>query len=133
MLAYFGVDLLEDRHSLRRLHNLITRLPATSEYAAERDGVDPADRLWTTTDYLLAAAIDILQVSVWQFAAAHAKVPPRKPKPIPRPRDMAAKQRHRKTGPTAWPGRTIVVPKEAPWQAATSASASPTSTSDSVS
>lgn len=93
------------------------------------NNTDPADRLWTTTDYLLAMVVDLLQASNWQFASAHSKHRPRKPKPVPRPRDLAEKKRARAEAKPFWPGRTIKVKKGTPWQAETSASASPTSTS----
>lgn len=93
---------------------MINRLPAGSELQTERAGIDRVDRSWTQADYLLAIVVDQLAIANYQFAAANSKHrPSQKPKPIPRPRDQAAKdQRRRERKPGYWPGKTIVVPRE---------------------
>lgn len=65
------------------------------------------DRTWSTTDYLLAHVVDLLQVSNYQFALANSRHrPAQKPKPLPRPRDVAPRRDRQ------WMGRTLYTPKE---------------------
>ena len=63
-------------------------------------------RLWTVDTYMQANILDSLAWIQWSIAAANSKHPPRKPKPVDRP-----KLTRPKPGKKAkWAGKTIYVP-----------------------
>lgn len=69
------------------------RAPLDSEYAREKLGEQAQ---WSTTEHLLATLIDVTQIGVWQFAAAHSpRRAPDKPKPIPRPGQQSKRPQNR--------------------------------------
>ena len=77
MLATYGVDVLDPKVSLRRIHVLARRLPP---------GALPrvAEASWNTEAHLLARLNDAVDLLVWVTArAAGSKMA--KPKPLARP------------------------------------------------
>lgn len=80
-LLTLGLDLNDlgtERLSWRRLRAVLRHLPHTSatSQALHGDAV-----VWTSTDHLLAAAVDALNIANWQRTGKKQN----RPKPIPRP------------------------------------------------
>ncbi len=63
-----------------RFRAILTYLPPTSAFARSMHGQRAT---WSSTEYLLAAAVDALAAANWQRGGGKG----RKPKPIPRPGD----------------------------------------------
>lgn len=78
MLATYGVDPLDPSVSLRRIHVLLTRLPAGSVPAADTPAA------WTIESHLLAGLIDSMNALIFVTLKAHGGRPTR-PRPMPRP------------------------------------------------
>jgi hypothetical protein len=74
-----------------RLRAIVTYLPPTSALARSIHG---EKALWTTTDHLLAAAVDALASGNWQRGGGKGK----RPKPLPRPGETDAGARTMGTG-----------------------------------
>ena len=90
-LLALGLDLNDlgtDRLDWRRVRAVITYLPSTSALARSIHG-DKA--LWSTTEHLLASAVDALNVANWQRTGKKGG----RPKPIVRPGDEPAKNEKR--------------------------------------
>ncbi|MFE1308560.1 hypothetical protein [Streptomyces sp. NPDC058755] len=88
LLRHYGVDLLDwhrGRLTSRRVAVLVRHLPRDSALLRELHG-EAAE--WTTTDHLLAAAVDQLAEANWMFAMVNRdedSEPPEYPQPVPRP------------------------------------------------
>lgn len=100
MLAHFGVDILDRRCTLRRIHVLKDRLPA---------GVwpDPESEMsWSIESHLLAAVLDsigaLVYVTLKANGAKNAKLPKPVPRPKAKPRPPVQVPRNQKTGRSAW-------------------------------
>lgn len=94
--------------TLRRLRNLVERLPADSETVAAQGEISRTDRAWSTTDYLLANVIDLIQIGNYQFACAYGSGSnPPKPTPLARPGDQQQPEPKRTQ---EWPGMTVYTP-----------------------
>lgn len=98
MLAVFGVDVLDPRTSLRRIHVLMRRLPAGALPRVE------AAAAWSVEAHLLAGVLDSLAALTYVTVKAHGGKPTR-PKPVPRPG-----QGQRAAAPMSWGqvGRALV-------------------------
>lgn len=107
LLRYWGVDI--NKISVRRMRNLYERLPYDSDTFAEIAEVNPESRAWSPETYMLANVIDAVNYVAWSVQAANSKRPPRRPKPVDRPKITKPKPKNKKT---AWPGRTLVQKKE---------------------
>ncbi len=82
-------DLGTDRLSWRRLGVLIANLPPESATVREIVGAEYGS--WTTTDFLLAGVIDVLNGANWQRGGGKGS----RPKPLPRPKSLAQLERER--------------------------------------
>lgn len=67
---------------MRRLVVLLDHLPRES--ATVRAVVGERAR-WGESEHLLADVVDLMHAQLWQFASAHSKKRPKRPKPIRRP------------------------------------------------
>jgi hypothetical protein len=83
-------DLGTDRLTWRRLGVLIGTLPPESATLREING--PEYSAWQTTDYLLAAVVDVLQGANWQRGGGKGA----RPKPLPRPKSLLQLERERR-------------------------------------
>ena len=64
---------------------------------------------WTTSDYLLASAVDVLSVQAWlQTRDAQEKFPRHRPKPLPRPTWGEPEPMEGKTVPLGMGSATVV-------------------------
>lgn len=80
---YYRIDLLDlyrGKLSVRKLLSLIWGLPHGSALHIALHGDEAR---WTPGDYLLASAVDLLQVSNWLFVQANSKKGVRTPFPEP--------------------------------------------------
>lgn len=84
LLRYYGLrfDPRDPDLPWDELRDLVSHLPRES--ATVRAQVGEQAR-WGETEHLLAVVIDVLQAQAWQFASAHSKKKPKRPKPYPRP------------------------------------------------
>jgi len=78
MLAAYGVDVLDPKVSLRRIHVLLQRLPPHARRGGEH---------WSVESELLAGVIDHLAMLTWVTLRANGSKNATKPKPVPRPGD----------------------------------------------
>jgi hypothetical protein len=79
MLSTYGVDILDPGVSLRRLHVLLTRLPAGA-IPTRADNV----AAWTIESHLLANLIDAVNLLTYVTARAYGNKPDQ-PRPTWRP------------------------------------------------
>lgn len=92
-------DLFRGGLTFRRLEVLIAHLPADAATVAilaphVDTSVEPEhERLWTTTQHLLATVVDQLSWLGWMQAAANSKQAPPKPEPMKRPGAKKAPKR----------------------------------------
>ena len=103
LFFYYGVDINEC--STRRLRVLYEGLPYDSRTYQEIGDMPDEARLWTVDTYMQANIIDALAWIQWSIAASNSKHPPRKPKPIDRPK-LTRKPPVKKK----WVGKTVYVP-----------------------
>lgn len=96
---FYGLDI--NTCSVRRMMNLFSRLPYNSEVHYDMAEVPRESRVWDINTYMLANVVDMLGVVDWRLVAVNSKRPPRKPKPIERPKLKKPKKK-------AWLGKTIV-------------------------
>lgn len=82
------LDLWRGALTLRQLLVLVRHLPMDS---ATVKALEPA-AAWSTTDYLLAAAVDAVNEGNWLYACAHSEKAPDRPVRLARPADAAAPQ-----------------------------------------
>lgn len=84
LLRFYGlrVDPRDPCLPWDELRDLVTHLPRESATVREQVGEQAR---WGEAEHLLAVVIDVLQGQAWQFATAHSKKKPKKPKPYPRP------------------------------------------------
>lgn len=86
LLRFYGLDLWAELTGPRlrwcRLRVLIEQLPPGSATVRHIEGEKAR---WGETEHLLAVIVDVLQAQAWQFASAHSKRKPKRPKPYPRP------------------------------------------------
>lgn len=79
---------MRDEMTVRRLWVLISRLPpesATQIAVSGRPGEGVVRAEWTTTNHLLAAIQEQLQLTNHMYAAAHTERGRRNPVPAPQP------------------------------------------------
>ncbi len=76
MLAAYGVDVLDPRTSLRRVHVLLERLPPHARRGGEQ---------WSTESELLATLVDAVSTLTWVTLRANGSKASM-PKPLPRPK-----------------------------------------------
>lgn len=92
-MRFWGIDLQADldtpRLTWRRLSVLLAHLPPDSATLREIHG-EMAD--WTTTDYLLAAILDVNRGANWQRGGGKGS----RPQPIPRPKSAAQEKERQK-------------------------------------
>jgi hypothetical protein len=81
MLAAFGVDVLDPRTSLRRVHVLLERLPPHARRGGEQ---------WSTEAELLAGLTDHVAFLTFVTLRAHGAKSAKRPKPVRRPPLRAA-------------------------------------------
>jgi hypothetical protein len=104
LFFYYGVDINEC--SLRRLRVLYEGLPYDSLTNQEIGDMPDEARLWDVNTYMQANILDQLAWIQWSIAASNSKHPPRKPKPIARPK-LTNKRPEKKA---RWVGKTVYVP-----------------------
>lgn len=80
MLAHYGVDVLDRRVSLRRIHVLLQRLPA----GAWPDPDSPLS--WSIESHLLAALVDSVGALIYVTLKAAGSKSAKQPRPVPRPK-----------------------------------------------
>ena len=85
-MRFWNLDLHRDlgthRLSWRRLSVLIANLPKESATVREMLGAQFVE--WSTTDWLLAGVIDVLQGANWQRGGGKGS----RPKPVERPKSL---------------------------------------------
>ncbi|GAA3473884.1 hypothetical protein GCM10018965_084370 [Nonomuraea roseola] len=89
---YYQIDLLDlyrGKLSVRKLIALLSGLPRGSALHIATEG-DAAT--WSTSDYLLANAVDYLAIGNWLFVSANSKKGARNPRPEPVPRPGSQKK-----------------------------------------
>ncbi|GAA0954981.1 hypothetical protein GCM10009560_78960 [Nonomuraea longicatena] len=74
------IDLYRGKLSVRKLLSLLQGLPRGSALHVAITGEEAS---WSPGDYLLAATVDLLQVSNWLFMQANSKKGTRNPFPDP--------------------------------------------------
>ena len=86
-LAHYGVDVLHDAPTPRRIHSLLSRLPAGAWPGRE------SNASWSAEAHLLAAVLDGVNNLNWLTATVNSKKGrgPKRPKPTPRPGDAERK------------------------------------------
>ena len=91
-LAHYGIDVLHDAPTPRRIHSLLARLPA----GAWPDQDSSAS--WSVEAHLLAAILDGTNNLNWLTATVNSKKGqgPKRPKPTPRPGEKTATRQPRK-------------------------------------
>lgn len=107
---YYGIDamgLLRGTLSVRKAMVLLAALPADSAFvsaiAPELDGDTGggSERLWSTTDQLLASVLDAVREMSWVLVSVNSKSKVRRPDPLPRPGPRPDKTKVRRLSPTA--------------------------------
>jgi hypothetical protein len=84
LLAAYGVDVLDPKVSLRRVHVLIENLPPYARRGGEH---------WSVESDLLAGVIDYMAVLTYVMLKANGAKGAKKPQPIPRPGERDRRQR----------------------------------------
>lgn len=102
-----AMDLLRGRMSARKALLLLTALPAESAFisaiAPSLDATvgDGPERLWSTTDQLLASVLDAVREMSWILASVNSKGKVRRPEPLPRPGPKPDPTKVRRLSPEA--------------------------------
>jgi hypothetical protein len=105
LLHYWNQDI--NLISLRRMRNLLERLPYNSEVHLDYNEVPFEARQWSIDTHMKANLIDAVRAMDWHLIAVNTKNPPKPPKPIYRP-ETVKKITPEKKPKGYWPGRTII-------------------------
>ena len=89
MAHYSGLDVLDQRVTLRRIHVLLHRLPPGSWPNQDRP------LAWTVEAYLLAGLFDAVQMLTFVTLKASGSKSVRQPRPLPRPKAAPVRARNR--------------------------------------
>jgi len=91
----------------RKAMVLLSALPAESAFVSaiaphiDADVEDGDERLWSTTDQLLASVLDAVREVGWILASVNSKGKVRRPDPLPRPGPKPTKTKVRRISPEA--------------------------------